>query len=268
LVRDPNSLIEIGTIGASSVVLDSSNLLVNGKNDKVVLDASRIKKHHELMVYRSPDAETEPNWERSALVTIDMQNDFARPSGSAFISGTDSIVPALSRLAHAFRAMHRPIIHAIRLYEVDGNDAELCRRQIVRSSRDMVRPGSEGAQLVVPLLPSGTGTDTVFPKKGIMSRIGEAEWLMYKPRWSAFFRTDLEWRLNNLGVDTVVVAGCNFPNCPSATLFDASSRDLKTVLVTDATSGLTPKAAEWLSGIGAAAHTVDEVECNIIAESI
>lgn len=32
------------------------------------------------------------------------------------------------------------------------------------------------------------------------------------------------------------MAGCNLPNCPRATLFDASERDYRTVLVTDATS--------------------------------
>jgi len=33
-----------------------------------------------------------------------------------------------------------------------------------------------------------------------------------------------------------VVAGCDLPNCPRATLFEAGMRDLRTVLVTDAVS--------------------------------
>jgi nicotinamidase-related amidase len=38
-----------------------------------------------------------------------------------------------------------------------------------------------------------------------------------------------------------VLAGCNFPNCPRATLFDASQRDYRVVVVEDATSGVTPE---------------------------
>ena len=36
-------------------------------------------------------------------------------------------------------------------------------------------------------------------------------------------------RCRALGVDTIVVAGCNLPNCPRATLFEASERDFRTV---------------------------------------
>lgn len=41
---------------------------------------------------------------------------------------------------------------------------------------------------------------------------------MYKPRWSAFHATQLDSWLQSEKVDTVVVAGCNYPNCPGHAL--------------------------------------------------
>ena len=53
---------------------------------------------------------------------------------------------------------------------------------------------------------------------------------MDKPRWGAFYETPPHALLRELGVDTVIVAGCNLPNCPRATLVEASERDYRTVL--------------------------------------
>ena len=71
----------------------------------------------------------EPNWARAALLTIDMQNDFALPAGAGFVPGTDAIVPAFARLVGAFREHSMPIFHAARLYLEDGSNAERCRQQ-------------------------------------------------------------------------------------------------------------------------------------------
>jgi nicotinamidase-related amidase len=51
-------------------------------------------------------------------------------------------------------------------------------------------------------------------------------------------------------VDTVVVAGCNLPNCPRATLFEAGERDFRTVLAVDAVSQASPERLADLAGIG------------------
>lgn len=61
---------------------------------------------------------------------------------------------------------------------------------------------------------------------------------MCKPRWGAFYQTKLEQHLRDSGSDTVVLAGCNFPNCPRTTIYEASERDFRVILVSDAMSGL------------------------------
>ncbi len=194
---------------------------------------------------------TEPDWPNAALLTIDVQRDFALPGASAEIPGTLEAAPAMGRLAAAFRTAGRPIFHAVRLYAPDGSDAELCRREALERGARLVSPGSAGAELVEELKPSpGTRLDARRLLAGELQELGESEWAMYKPRWGTFYQTPLQERLRTLGVSTVVVCGCNFPNCPRATIYEASERDFRVVLVPDATSGLYERGAGELRNIG------------------
>jgi hypothetical protein len=67
-----------------------------------------------------------------------------------------------------------------------------------------------------------------------------------------FYRTPLEGHLRELDVDTVVVCGCNFPNCPRTTIYEASERDFHIVFVPDAASGVYRRGLVELKGIGVA----------------
>ena len=84
------------------------------------------------------------------------------------------------------------------------------------------------------------------------------EWALYKPRWGAFYGTHLEGILHSMGIDTLVVCGCNFPNCPRATIYEASERDFRIVVTADAISGLYHRGKEELSDIGVTVFTTDE----------
>jgi hypothetical protein len=57
-----------------------------------------------------------------------------------------------------------------------------------------------------------------------------------KPWKISDYNTVLERHLHSLDVNTVVVCGCNFPNCPRTTIYEASERDFRIVLAKDATS--------------------------------
>jgi nicotinamidase-related amidase len=48
----------------------------------------------------------------------------------------------------------------------------------------------------------------------------------------------------------VVVCGCNFPNCPRTTIYEASERDFRIVVATDAVSGIYERGLRELRGIG------------------
>ena len=75
---------------------------------------------------------------------------------------------------------------------------------------------------------------------------------MYKPRWGAFYHTELERHLRESGSNTVVFAGCNFPNCPRTSIYEASERDFRMVLVSDAMSGVYDRGIEECRAIGVA----------------
>jgi len=74
--------------------------------------------------------------------------------------------------------------------------------------------------------------------------------VIFKPRWGAFFQTPLEELLRNEAATTIAVAGCNFPNCPRATMYEASERDLRVVLAHDATSGVYDRGLAEVRAIG------------------
>lgn len=197
-----------------------------------------------------------PHWDRSALVLVDVQADFV--DGAATVAGTADVLENLARLAEHFRRHGRPIVHVVRLYEPGGTDVDLVRRALIGSGAAVVAPGSAGSQVPPDLLPSAVELDADLLLAGAMQPVGPSEHIVYKPRWSAFHRTPLQEHLDGLGVDTVVVAGCNLPNCPRATLFDASERDYRAVAVTDATSQATPERIADLALIGVVTLTTDE----------
>jgi nicotinamidase-related amidase len=195
---------------------------------------------------------TSPDWVNAALLTIDTQRDFTLPGTPAEIAGTLEVVPAMQQLVRGFREENRPVIHVVRLYRSDGSNADLCRKEAVEKGKSVaVAPNSDGAELVDELKPSPEiSLDAELLLAGGFQEIRENEWIMYKPRWGAFYQTSLQEHLLGLGINTVVVSGCNFPNCPRTTIYEASERDFRVVLVSDSVSGLYERGTQELESIG------------------
>jgi nicotinamidase-related amidase len=204
------------------------------------------------------DDPTRPDAARSILLIIDVQADFTLPGAPAEVPGTFAALRRMQSVLHAFRGAVLPVIHIVRLYPADGTGADLCRREAVRAGRRVVRPGDPGAELVEPLAPAGARLDPEVLLRGELQPLGEREWAMYKPRWGAFYRTPLEKTLQRMGVNTVVVCGCNFPNCPRASIYEASERDLRIVFVADAVSGFYDRARQELENIGVRVWAAEE----------
>jgi len=206
-----------------------------------------------------------PNFKKVALINMDMQRDFTLPGAPAEFPGTMEILPKVRQLVRSFRHHKKPVIHVVRLYLTDGSNAELCRRKDFELGKRVVAPGSNGAEIMDELKPSPkVKLDAGKLLSGKLQSIGPKEWIMYKPRWGAFFQTPLEIILSDLGINTIVVCGCNFPNCPRATIFEASERDFRIVFVTDATSQTYPRGLQGLKKMGVrlltAAECLSEIE--------
>lgn len=206
------------------------------------------------------DSYTTPKFESSALITVDMQNDFGLTTGASPIPGTLPIVPRLADLLAAYRDTDRPIVHIVRLYRRDGTNAELCRRKIIETGLEFVAPDSEGAELLEALKPTpGVRLDTDRLLTGEFQPLSETEFILYKPRWGAFYGTQLNAFLRQRGVDTLIIAGCNFPNCPRSSIYEASERDYRIVATLDALSQLYAKGEEELRGIGVCLLSTEEI---------
>lgn len=190
-----------------------------------------------------------PDFDSAALVSIDTQVD-TLDGGPLEIPGTSAAVPQIAALAAAFRAAGLPIVHIVRLYRGDGSNVDLCRRAAVEAGAAILAPGSAGSQLApsIPAAPFELAAEELLA--GRPQEVGPREVVIYKPRWGAFYETPLEDHLHESGVSTVVFCGCNFPNCPRTSMYEASERDFRIVLAEDAISGLYDRGRAELEGIG------------------
>ena len=116
-----------------------------------------------------------PDFASVALVTIDTQRDTL--DGQPFeVPGTSAALPEMRRLAAAFRAAGRPIVHVVRLYRPDGSNVDLCRRRAVAEGARLVLAGSPGAELASDLVPaSAPRLDTELLLAGGIQRVGPGE---------------------------------------------------------------------------------------------
>ncbi len=211
------------------------------------------------------DPHTAPNFAAAALITIDTQRDVL-DGGPFEIPETSAALGAMQALACAFREAGRPIVHIVRLYEPDGTNVDLCRRQAVQGGMRALIAGAPGSQLAAELLPEPTLTlDADVLLAGHAQRLGPSEVAIYKPRWGAFYHTVLEDHLRERHINTLVFCGCNFPNCPRTSIYEASERDFRIVLAHDALSGLYERGERELAGIGVHLMGAGEVARALLA---
>ena len=202
---------------------------------------------------------TEPEWSKSALITIDTQCD-TLDGQPLEIPGTSAILPRMRTLLEAFRTAEKPIIHIVRIYKADGSNVDPCRRELVEQGIAWILAGSSGCQLAPELFPDAEiKLDVDLLLAGGIQTINSREVVIYKPRWGAFYKTPLEQHLRERGVSTLVFSGCNFPNCPRTSIYEASERDFRVVLAEDATSGLYDQGRREMNNIGVALFSTSQV---------
>lgn len=211
-----------------------------------------------------PDPYTDPDFAAAALITIDTQRDVL-DGGPLEIPGTSAALESMRLLAQEFRRAGRPIVHIVRLYEPDGSNVDLCRRRAVQNGARILATGTPGSQLAVELAPSPDLTlDCALLLDGGVQPLGPGEVVIYKPRWGAFYRTPLEDHLREQGVTTIVFCGCNFPNCPRSSIYEASERDFRVVLARDAISRLYERGESELANIGVRMMSTAEVTGGLV----
>lgn len=158
---------------------------------------------------------------KSAFILIDMENGFLTPDSAHCIAGAAATVPACAAAIRTAREKKIPVFFVKRIYRADGSDVECTRyAQWVQGGRSMA-PGTAGAD----------EPEALRPQPG--------DYTIIKPRWSAFFQTELDLILRRLGVRTVILAGTTTPNCIRTTCYDANALDYNVVVLSDCTSSQT-----------------------------
>ncbi|MDD2218661.1 MAG: cysteine hydrolase [Desulfoplanes sp.] len=181
---------------------------------------------------------------RTALLIIDMQNDFVLPGAPVCVAGARGTIASIKKVLTYFRARHFPVFHVTREYRADGSDVEKMRQAAFLDKHPCVVPGTSGCAIVAELTP--------LPD----------EYRIIKNRFSAFMCTELNLILRRFGINHLVVTGTQLPNCVRATVFDAVCLDYEITLITDGTSAQTPEIAAAnildMANIGVHCTTADD----------
>ncbi|TLS52091.1 isochorismatase family protein [Paenibacillus antri] len=178
---------------------------------------------------------------KSALVIVDMQNDFCSASGWLDYIGADyaparAPIEPINRLAKTFREDGVPIVwlnwgnrpdrmnlspSVLHVYNAAGDDVGIGGPLPGNGSR-VLEKGSWGASIVDEL--EAAPTDIHVDKY----------------RMSGFWDTPLDSILRNLRVDTLFFAGVNVDQCVMATLQDAVCLGYDSVLLRDCSATTSP----------------------------
>ena len=189
------------------------------------------------------------NTTHSALLVIDMEQGFLSPDSPHCVPMAAGIVPAVTRAVEVARAKGIPVFFVKRLYRYDGSDVELSRWAGWQAGGRAMGPGSTGPA-------SAQAPEGLRPQPG--------DYTIIKPRWSAFFQTELDLILRRLGVRTVILAGTATPNCVRTTAYDAMALDYNVVLLSDGTASRTADIQranlQDMAAVGAVVMTVAAFE--------
>jgi ureidoacrylate peracid hydrolase len=168
---------------------------------------------------RDFDALVDPR--HTALVIVDMQNDFCHPDGVMGQHGEDladfpATVGAISALLVAARAAGSMVVH------IQGTNMATARagghRGLVSEKQkvsQLTRPGTWGAAQMEDLAP------------------GPGEEIVTKHRYSGFVDTRLETLLRTNHIKTLVVTGTATQTCVESTVRDGQMRDYRIVVPQD-----------------------------------
>ena len=173
-----------------------------------------------------------------ALLVIDMQRDFLEPGGFGASLGNDvsllrRTIDPNRRLLAAWRGAGLPVIHTREGHRPDLGD--LPRAKHARAPGDGPRIGDVG--------PMGRILVHGEPGHGLIPELAAlpGEIVIDKPGKGAFFATDLQARLESLGVHQLVVTGVTTEICVQSTVREANDRGYDCLVPSDCTASYFPE---------------------------
>lgn len=177
---------------------------------------------------------------RTALVVIDMQNDFCHPDGWLGSIGVDvspgrKLIPSIGRIVERCRGAAMPVI-----WVNWGNRPDLLN--LGPSTLHVYNSDGTGIGLGDPLANGAPVLQLGSWAAAILDEFGDtsADIHVAKYSMSGFWGTHLEAILRNLGVTTLLFGGVNLDQCVLCTFQDASFRGFDCVLLEDCCATTSP----------------------------
>ena len=181
----------------------------------------------------------------TALIIVDLQNDFLSPQG-AYARGK-----TVSSQALLLPARIAPVAQTLK-----------AQGGYVAASQFTLWPDAKGEPMVSPHLlekrpflrkgdfaPGSEGQDNVPELKDCVDLV------VCKVAYSAFFNTQLDWVLRHAGIDTVAVCGIVTNGGVASTLRDAHMREYNTIVLSDGCAAFNPEVhATALADMGCLAQ--------------
>ncbi|GAA3053896.1 hypothetical protein GCM10010464_18220 [Pseudonocardia yunnanensis] len=155
---------------------------------------------------------------RTAMIVLDMQNDFIAEGAPMQVKQASAMVGTLSDTLGFCRTTGIKVVYTAHVHRRDGSDMGLYDEIVPQiAERAALVDGSPGAQIFPGLSPA------------------EGEHVIKKHRYSAFFATDLDLMLREWGVDTVVISGRTTECCCHATARDAMFHNYRVAFLSGVT---------------------------------
>lgn len=152
----------------------------------------------------------------TALLLIDLQNDFVEPGAPLETAMAYKSLPKLKELMAFCREKGIQLIYTRHAHDDDGSDMGLFA-QIYPGlgQRQALIEGQRGAEIY----------DEIAPQEGDI--------VVRKQRYSGFFETNLDLILRSKGIKDVAVAGATSEDCCLATARDAMYRGYRVAFLAD-----------------------------------
>ncbi len=173
------------------------------------------------------------NPEHTALLIVDLQNDFVHPEGAFAKMGVDvsmfqAIAPRVIDLAARARRVGVPVIFIQMIHSRWTNsDAWVQRIRVAKTGWSEDKPA-------LPYVVMGTWGAQWY--EGLSPR--EEDFVVTKHRYSAFVNTDLDLVLRSLKRKCVAAAGGETSLCLGTTAMDALMHDYYVVMPQDCIAGV------------------------------
>ena len=193
-------------------------------------------KRHATLAARSEAVQLDLT--RTAVLVIDMQNDFGAKGGMFDRAGIDissirSAVEPTRTVIAAARQAGIPIVYLKMAFKPDLSDAgpaespNHARHMRLGVGSPVLAPDGSASRILIRDTWNTDILEELAPDAHDL--------VMYKHRFSGFFETTLDVLLKKRGVRQLIVTGCTTSICVESTIRDAMFRDYECILLEDCT---------------------------------